>query len=73
MSAAEYTFDSPKYDVDVQLTGEDGNAVAILGRVDRALRRAGVPKVERVAVMTQAMDGDYDHLLWFVSCMVRVS
>ena len=30
-------------DVQVQLSGEDGNAFAILGRTAGALRRAGVP------------------------------
>ena len=70
----EYTFESPKYpEVEVQLTGEDGNAFAILARVDRALRRAGVSREERQAVRAQAVDGDYDHLLWFVSRMVWVS
>ena len=29
---------SPKYEVEVVLTGQDGNAFAILGAVDRALR-----------------------------------
>jgi hypothetical protein len=31
---------APKFpDVEVQLSGEDGNAYAVLGRVSRALRR----------------------------------
>ena len=30
----------------VQLTGEDGNAFAILGRTARALRQAGLSKEE---------------------------
>ncbi len=37
----------PKYPrVKVQLVGEDGNAFAILGRVQTAMRMAGVPKAE---------------------------
>lgn len=49
--------------VDVQLTGEDGNAFAILGRVQRALRREGVPATEVSEFFTEATAGDYDHLL----------
>jgi hypothetical protein len=33
-------------DVTVRLSGEDGNAFLIIGRVSRALRRAGVPADE---------------------------
>jgi hypothetical protein len=47
----------------VPLVGEDGNAYAILGRVDRALRKAGVSKDERAVFMDEAMAGDYDNLL----------
>ena len=34
----------PKFDVDVQLVGEDGNAFAIMARVTKALRDAGATK-----------------------------
>lgn len=67
-----YTPDSPKYDIDVELLGHDSNAFTILARVDKALKDAGVSKLERDAVRDQAMDGDYNHLLWFVQCMVNV-
>jgi hypothetical protein len=50
-------------DVQVQLTGEDGNAFAILGRTAAALRRAGVPQEEIDAYFADATSGDYDHLL----------
>ncbi len=52
-----------KYPIEVQLTGEDGNALMILGKVSRALRRAGVPEEEVKEYREQAMSGDYDHLL----------
>jgi hypothetical protein len=56
--------DVPKYpDVHVQLSGEDGNAFAIMGRVRSALRRAGVPQAECEQFMDEATGGDYDHLL----------
>jgi len=62
----------PKYpDITVQLTGEDGNAFLILGKVRKALRRAGVPSEERDAFTTEATSGDYDHLLQ--TCMKWVN
>ena len=54
----------PRYpDVQVQLTGEDGNAFAILGRTAGALRRAGVPQEEIDEYLAEATSADYDHLL----------
>lgn len=55
---------TPKYpEIEVQLSGTDGNAFAVLGKVTGAMRRAGVPKEERDAFMKEANSGDYDHLL----------
>lgn len=54
----------PKHpDVVVNLVGEDGNAFAILGRVEKALRRAGIDVDERKEFQSEATSGDYDHLL----------
>jgi hypothetical protein len=54
----------PRYPgVQVQLSGEDGNAFAILGRTAAALRHAGVPQEEIDAFFAEATSGDYDHLL----------
>jgi hypothetical protein len=50
-------------DIEVQLTGNDGNAYAVLGNVKRALRRAKVDSHEIELFMQEAMSGDYDHLL----------
>jgi hypothetical protein len=50
-------------DVQVQLTGQDGNAFAILGRTAAALRCAGVPPDEIDAYLAEATSGNYDHLL----------
>jgi hypothetical protein len=50
-------------DVFVQLTGEDGNSVSIMGRVAKALRDADVPKEEIDEYYAQSMSGDYDNLL----------
>lgn len=54
----------PKYpEIRVKLVGEDGNAFAILGRVQKALRKAKVPAAEVTAFFAEATSGDYDHLL----------
>jgi hypothetical protein len=54
----------PRYpQVQVQLSGQDGNAFAILGRTTAALRAAGVPPQEIDAYVAEATSGDYDHLL----------
>ncbi len=46
----------------VKLVGEDGNAFAILGRVSKALRRAGMPE-KAEEYLARATAGGYDHLL----------
>jgi hypothetical protein len=53
----------PKYKTTVKLSGTDGNAFAILGKVARALREAGAPKDEIDLFNEEAMSGDYDHVL----------
>ena len=50
-------------DITVRLVGEDGNAFAILGRVRKALSRAGVSSEEINLFMQEATAGDYDNLL----------
>jgi hypothetical protein len=49
-------------DVEVQLTGQDGNAFAVLGAVRKALVDAGYHD-EVEAFLAEATSGDYDHLL----------
>ena len=49
--------------IHVQLSGRDGNAFSILGRVTSALRAAGVSKEEIKKYQDEAMSGNYDHLL----------
>ena len=53
----------PKTNVTVKLVGEDGNAFAIMGAVTKAMRRAGVPKETIDAYRSEAISGDYNHLL----------
>jgi len=54
---------TPKYNVTVQLTGEDGNAFAIMAAVKRALQKAGASKEEITQYTMDSMSGDYDNLL----------
>lgn len=60
-------------DIDVQLTGEDGNAYAIMGSVRDALRRGGVDQAEQALFLEEATAGDYDHLLRTCMAWVNVS
>lgn len=53
------------------LTGPDGNAFMILGRVDKALAECeDVPLDDRAQFMIEAKSGDYDHLLRTVKAWV---
>ena len=55
---------SVKYpEVNVELSGTDGNAFSILARVSNALKRAGVGQAERDSFYNEATAGDYDALL----------
>ena len=49
--------------IKVKLVGMDGNAFAIMGRVEGALRRGGVSKEEREVYLTESKSGDYNNLL----------
>jgi hypothetical protein len=49
--------------IEVQLTEQDSNAFAIIGRVNRALEKAKIPKEECKQFMTEAMSGDYDNVI----------
>ena len=54
----------PKFpEIEVQLSGEDGNAFAIMGAVSKAMRRAGRSQAEIDEYMTESTSGDYDNLL----------
>ena len=59
-------------DVEVQLTGVDGNAFAILGAVQRSLKKAGVDVEVSNEFLDEATSGDYDHLLATVMRWVKV-
>lgn len=59
-------------DIEVDLSGGNGNAFAIMGAVSKALRRAGVDKAERDAFMAEATSGDYDHVIQTAMAWVDV-
>jgi len=59
--------------VDVQLVGVDGNAFMVLGTVRRAMTKAMVPVSEIENFTTEAMAGNYDHLLQTCMRWVNVS
>lgn len=60
-------------EIEVRLTGGDGNAFAILGAVTRELRRGGVPAEEVDEFVAEATSGDYDLLLQTAMRWVSVS
>jgi len=63
---------NPKYpEIEVQLTGKDGNAFSIIGSVRTAMKRNKIPKEDIKAFQEEAMSGDYDNVL--VTCMKWVT
>jgi hypothetical protein len=58
------TIGSPWFkEIEVQLTGNDGNAYVIMGAVSSALRRHGVSEEDRNKYSEESMSGNYDTLL----------
>ena len=60
------TTNTPKYPnaiVIMDIDGPDGNAFAIMGRVQAALKKAGATKEELAQYSMDSMSGDYDNLL----------
>ena len=54
----------PKYPaVKVQLSGADNNALAIMGAISAALRRACVSDEEITLFLEESTSGDHDDLL----------
>ena len=52
----------PKTNITVKLLGEDGNAFLILGKVSKALKKAGHVDLAKEYI-SEAKKGDYNHLL----------
>lgn len=63
----------PKYpDIEVELSGQDGDAFMIIGRVQRALRNAGVDKEEITRYVDEATSGDYDNVIQTTARWVEI-
>jgi hypothetical protein len=60
-------------EVEVELSGQDGNAFAIIGRVTSAMRHARLPEAALSAFQVEAMSGDYDNVLRTAVRWVSVS
>lgn len=62
----------PLTNVKVKLAGEDGNAFSILGRVFKALKKAGYDKEFIARFTSEATSSDYNHLLATVCKYVEI-
>lgn len=49
--------------VELDLTGINGNAFALMAAFQKAARDQGIPKEEIDAVLNDCRSSDYDHLL----------
>lgn len=59
--------------VKVKLVGHDGNAFAILGRVQSAMRKAGLTPVQIKEFVDEATSGNYDNVIQTCMRYVEVS
>lgn len=59
--------------IEVQLSGLDGNAFTLMNAVSKQLRRHGVGAEEVDAFYAEATSGDYDRLLQTCQRWVSVS
>jgi hypothetical protein len=63
MSKVKSTPKYPNINIQMDLDGPDGNAFAIMGRVQRALKQAGATEQELAQYSMDSMCGDYDNLI----------
>lgn len=63
---------TPLYPVTVKLTGEDGNAFAIMAQVRKAIISAGANDETVEQFINEATSGDYNNLLRVVMKYVKV-
>lgn len=52
--------------INVEMVGEDGNALSIIGRCLREMRRAGCTQEQRDEFQKEVVSGDYNHVLMTV-------
>jgi len=60
-------------EIEVELSGIDGNAMSIMGATTKALRRGGVSKEERDLYFKEATSGDYDNVISTTMKWVSIS
>ena len=54
----------PKYPaIKAKLIGQDGNAFAIIGTVQQALRKGNAPQSDIDEFVVEAMSGDYNNVI----------
>ena len=63
----------PKYNIEVQLSGNDGNAFAVMVAVRNALKSAGATDGVISLYQQESMSGDYDNLLRVANEWVEVA
>lgn len=61
-----------KYDIDVQITGQDGNVFNLISLCTLAMKRNGVEKSEIEEFRKECMSGDYDNALQTMMKWVNV-
>lgn len=59
--------------IEVRLTGTDGKAISIIGRVSEALYHGGVSRHEIKEFVNECLKGDFDNLLRTCMAWVDVS
>lgn len=65
---------APLYpNVEVALSGQDGNTFVIIARIRQAMKRGGVSSDKIDEFSTEAMSGDYGHVLQTAMRWVSVS
>jgi hypothetical protein len=60
-------------DIEVEISGIDGNAFSIMGTVQKALKRAGVSKEEQDQYFEEATSGDYHNVISTTMKWVSIS
>lgn len=59
-------------EVEVELSGVDGNAIIVMGTVIKAMKQSNIESEAIATFQMEAMSGDYDHLLQTVMTTVSV-
>lgn len=65
--------EGPVFDIEVDLSHSDGNAFMLLGKVRKAIRRAGATEEQIAQFTNEATMGDYDNLLGTLGEWVHIA